>query len=212
MRKGYVSFLKRIADRYAVDRVVHIGDLVDWHSISYHERSPGLSNPSQEFRKARRQVAALSRAFPDADWLIGNHDALTERQATTAGLPLEVLRDYADLWEVDWRVHPRFSKLNIDGALYAHGDSGPGGKYAAINQAKANFRSTVVGHFHAQAGVSWWANPEFRVFGLSVGTGVDVDLLQFDYGKRFPAKPILGCGVVIGGKQAYFEPWLLRSR
>ena len=50
-------------------------------------------------------------------------------------------------------------------------------------QAKDNFRSTVIGHFHSQAGAKWWANPEFRVFGMSVGCGIDVSRLQFEYGR-----------------------------
>ena len=212
MRKGYIGFLNRIAEKYATTRTVHIGDLVDWAAISYHERSPSLSTATLEFKQAQKQVTALARAFPKADWLIGNHDSLTERQATTAGLPREVLRDYADLWDVEWTVHQRFAHIEIDGVMYSHGDCGSAGQDAALKQAKSNFRSTVIGHFHAQAGVKWWANPEFRVFGLSVGCGVDSNLLQFDYGKKFAAKPVLGRGVVIEGRQAYFEPWLLKSR
>ena len=134
------------------------------------------------------------------------------RNAGSAGLPLQVLKDYAELWDVGWTVHPRFSKLEIDGVLYAHGDSGRGGQDAAFQQAKDNFRSTVIGHFHAQAGVKWWANPEFRVFGLAVGCGIAASRMQFEYGRKITAKSILGCGVVLGGRQAYFEPWLLHSR
>jgi len=212
MRRGYVEFLKRVADRYGVNRVVHIGDLVDWASISFHEKSPGLHNALQEFENAKRQVAQLSRAFPKADWMIGNHDALTERQAVTVGLPPQLLRDYADVWELDWKAHPRFTKCMIDGVVYSHGDSGKGGQHAAYAQAKDNFRSTVIGHYHSQAGVRWWANNEFRVFGMSVGCGIDIGRLQFEYGRRIVAKPILGCGVVINGQRAVFEPWLLKSR
>ncbi len=212
MRAGFVDFLKKIADRYSPTRIVHIGDLVDWGSISYHEKSPALHNASREFALAYKQVSQLAKAFPKADWMIGNHDSLTERQATTVGLPLEVLKNYNDLWGVKWKVHPRFSKLMIDGVLYSHGDSGRGGQDAAMAQAKDQFRSTVIGHFHAAGGVKWWANKEFRVFGLSAGCGIDVDRMQFDYGRRFSAKPVLGCGVVIDGKRAFFEPWLLKSR
>jgi len=213
MRKGYVDFLQRIADRWGVDKVVHIGDLVDWASISYHEKSPHIKGTMEEFKRAQKQVDQLHAAFPKVDWMIGNHDALTERQATTAGIPTTLLRSYEEVWEVGgWKAHPRFSKLPIDGVLYSHGDCGKGGQNAAFLQCKDNFRSTVVGHFHSQAGVRWWANPEFRVFGLSVGCGIDAGQLQFDYGKRFAAKPVLGCGVVCDGKQAYFEPWLLQSR
>ena len=212
MRSGYVDFLKRVADTYAIDRVVHIGDLVDLAAISFHEKQAGLRNAVDEVRAARRQIARLATAFPKADWLIGNHDALTERQARTVGIPECMLRDYSDLWEVEWTVHPRFSKLIIDGVIYSHGDSGRAGHDAAFAQAKDNFRSTVIGHFHGQAGVKWWANPEFRVFGMSVGCGIDVSRLQFEYGRRITAKPILGCGVVLGGRRAFFEPWLLKSR
>ena len=76
MRTGYVDFLKRIANHYAINRVVHIGDLVDWASISYHEKSPSLRNATLEYARAKRQVASLTKAFPKADWLIWNHDAL----------------------------------------------------------------------------------------------------------------------------------------
>jgi len=213
MRKGYVPFLRRIADKYQTNRTVHIGDVVDWQSISYHERNPSLSSAASEYRAARVQTKRLAEAFPEADWLIGNHDALTERQAQSVGLPPEVLRDYADLWDLSgWRVHPRFAKLVIDGAAYSHGETGAGGKGAALAQAREEFRSTIIGHHHSQAGCTWWANAEFRVFGLSVGCGVDAKRLQFYYGRRFKQKPILGCGVVLDGRRAFFEPWLLKSR
>ena len=212
MRTGYVDFLKRIADRHAATRVVHIGDLVDWASISYHEKSPALHNASKEFAAAQRQVYQLHKAFPKADWLIGNHDALTERQAKSVGLPSEVLKSPGELWSVKWKVHPRYTKLEIDGVLYSHGDGGRGGQDAALMQAKSEFKSTVIGHYHSQAGVRYWANKEYRIFGMFVGCGIDASRLQFEYGVKFTAKPVLGCGVVIDGKRAIFEPWLLRTR
>lgn len=212
MRKGYVDFLQRVSDRHGCNHFVHIGDAVDWASISFHEKSPALLNASREFKEAKRQVQSLARAFPKAEWLIGNHDALTERKAVSIGLPLEVLKDYADLWEIDWKVHPRFGSVTIDGVEYSHGETGSQGKMAAINQAKDNFCSRVIGHLHGQAGVTWWANPEYRVFGASTGCGIDASRLQFEYGRRFTAKPILGCVVVLGGKRAIFEPWLLKSK
>lgn len=211
MREGFVSFLKRMADRWSPNKIVHIGDLVDNHAISFHEKHPGLSSPKDEFQKAKKQIAQLVKAFPKADWLIGNHDALTERQAMSAGLPPEVLKSYNELWEIPWKVHERFSELIIDDVVYMHGE-GPGGMYAHGNRAKARFRSVVMGHLHSNAGVIWHATPEDRAFGMAVGCGVDNTALQFLYGKPFPRKPILGCGVVVNGKQAYFEPWILPTR
>lgn len=212
MKRGYVDFLKRVADEYQPDRIVHIGDLVDWHSISYHESNLSLPGPVAERKRAQRQVDRLSKAFPEADWLIGNHDALPHRKAQTSGLPDDVIVDPATYWGVDWTVHPRFGRFTIDGVEYSHGENGPQGQYAALNQCKSRFRSVVIGHLHANACCEWYANGEFRIFGLSVGCGIDVEKMQFEYGHKFVRKPILGCGVVIDGKRAFFEPWLLKSR
>ncbi len=128
------------------------------------------------------------------------------------GLPTEILKDYNDLWGLKWKVHPRFSKLEIDGVLYSHGDGGRGGQDAALTQAKDQFKSTVIGHYHAQAGVRYWANKEYRIFGMSVGCGIDANRMQFEYGVKFTAKPVLGCGIVLDGDRAIFEPWLLKSK
>lgn len=211
MRKGYPQFLQKVADKWNPDRVICLGDLVDAHSWSYHERLPTLSSAYEECKAAKRQIKTLIDVFPKADWLIGNHDALTERQAVTAGLPPQAIRDYNDLWEVPWKVHPRFSEVKIEEVIYMHGE-GPGGMYAHGNRAKSRRRSVVMGHFHSNAGVIWDASPDDRIFGMAVGCGVDNTKLQFLYGKASPRKPILGCGVVVNGKQAYFEPWLLPTR
>ena len=211
-RRGYVRFLQRIADEYQPDRVVHIGDLVDWHAISYHEKLPSQDGAGGEYRKAKKQVAEIVKAFPKADWMVGNHDALTHRQAESAGLPRDILKGYQEIWDCPWRVHDRFEKLIVDGVVYAHGDSGAGGKCAALNQAIENFRSTVIGHFHSSAGVAWYANKTTRIFGMGVGCGIEHRSERFSYAARMPKKPILGCGVVIGGKKAYFEPWLLPNK
>jgi len=211
MRQGYIRFLQRIADQWQPDRFIHIGDLVDWHSISFFEPLPSQDGAGVEFKKAKRQVAELVAAFPKVDWLIGNHDALTHRQAESAGLPANIIKGYAEIWEVPWTVWPRFAKLKIQGTIYSHGDSGGGGKNAALNQAIENFHSTVIGHFHSSGGVNYFCNRTSRVFGMSVGCGIEHRQDRFAYAAMMPKKPILGCGIVVNGKAAYFEPWLLRD-
>lgn len=211
MRRGYVDFLKRVADEHQPGRIVHIGDLVDWHSISYHETNLSLPGPVSEVKAARKQVRRLAEAFPKADWLLGNHDVLPHRKARTAGLPDDALVSPADYWEVDWKVHPRFSRLTIDGVEYSHGENGPQGQDAAYRQAASVFSSVVIGHLHANAGCKWFANEHKRIFGMSVGTGIDVKKLQFEYGWKFTRKPMLGCGVVVSGTRPKFEPWLLKN-
>ena len=207
MIDGYVPFLKKIQKKHKCTKVVHIGDLVDWASISFHPKAPSLKNSEEEFAKASKQVAKLYKAFPSVTWLIGNHDALTERQAGEVGLPLTVLKDYSELWGVTpWDVIPRFGSGEIDGVMYQHGDRGLGGAMAASRNAKAEYCSVVQGHLHAQAGVVYNANQRVCTFGMQVGCGVDHRVEAMSYGKKYNQKPIVGCGVVLNGKTAIFEP------
>ena len=213
MLEGYVDFLQDIYESWDCDRVVHIGDLVDWASISYHPKAPSLKNSEAEFEAAFNQVQELYAAFPEADWLIGNHDSLTERQATDLGLPLNVLKDYDQLWEVPgWTVHPRYSDLVIDGVCYRHGDKGKGGAFPAFMNAKCEFQSVVQGHFHAAAGTMFGANMNRRFFGMQVGSGVDYRKAAMSYGVKYSQKPLLGCGVVLDGETPIFEPMLLNNK
>ena len=210
MEPRYPKFLERISLKHKCNRVVHIGDLVDNSAISYHEKHPGLSSPAEEYKAAKKQIQQLYKRFPRCDLLSGNHDALTERQATTAGLLPEWIRDFRDLWAVPgWTVHPRFTQLVIDGVIYEHGDAGKGGQFGSVKTSRARFQSVVSGHLHSEAGLWFTCNGNARIFGMNVGCGVDWKLLQFEYGRKFTAKPILGCGVVIDGTYPIFEPMIL---
>ncbi len=213
MHRNYVPFLQKIAEQWEVDTVVQIGDLVDWASISYHPKAPSLKDSEREFRKAMTQVQQIYSAFPECIWLIGNHDALTERQVFDVGLPMDVLKDYKTLWNVPtWEVIPRYGEKIIDGVLYMHGDKGKGGRFPALSNAESFFQSVVQGHAHSAAGVQYGANRNMRYFGLQVGCGVDYRKAAMAYGVKYPRKPILGCGIVIDGKTALFEPMDLKNR
>jgi predicted phosphodiesterase len=210
MHPKYPAFLKRIEKKYNCKRVVSIGDLVDWNAISFHEKDPSMPSASEEFALAWKQVRKLHKMFPKVDHLIGNHDSLPARKAKAMGLPEEVVYDFKTLWELDgWNVHERYHKLFIDGVQYRHGDMGKGGQMAAHKNAQAEFCSVVQGHLHAQAGVVYHANEQSIVFGMQVGCGVMHDHPAMNYGRIYANKPILGCGVVLNGTTAIFEPMAL---
>lgn len=214
MLDGYVDFLKKIKKKHKCNHIVNIGDVVDWASISFHPKAPSLRDSEAEYAKAYIQVQELYKAFPKLDYLMGNHSALTERQASDAGLPLCVLKDFNQLWGVPgWNVIPRFGSIEIDGVLYQHGDKGRGGQHnAAYLNAQDEHKSVVQGHFHAQAGVNYFANHSTRIFGLQVGCGVDHSALAMEYGRKYNRKPIVGCGVVIEGHTGIFEPLLMEDQ
>ena len=211
MLDGYIDFLKQTFKEWGVTRIVHIGDLVDWAALSYHGTNPDLPAVAHEKALARKQVKELTKAFPKVDLLLGNHDVLPQRKAETIGLAGDMLRSFGEYWELPktWKVHQRYTKLKIDGVVYSHGDQGPQGLNAARNQALANFRSTVIGHLHQCGSISWACNADARVFGMSVGCGVDHHHLAMAYGRPYRFKPFIGCGIVAEGTHPYVEPMLL---
>ena len=193
---GYLAFCKDLYEAWDCDRVVFIGDIVDWHGISFHAAHPDCPGPNDEYELSLEKVQKWAKAFPKADVCIGNHDERIVRLAATVGIPARFIRNYQDTWQTpgwNWRY-----EHNIEDVHYFHG-TGNGGKYPAANCVTKMLMSCVMGHIHTAAGVKWFANPTKRIFGMDTGCGIDDRAMQFAYGKHMKQRSVLGAGVVIDG-------------
>ena len=203
--KNYLGFCKEVQRKHKCKKVVHVGDLVDNHSISYHEHHPDGLSPFEEIKLAKKKLKRWYKAFPELMLCKGNHDILVKRKAITYGLSELVVRDFREIWEIPakWEYGWNF---NIYGVRFEHG-TGYSGLYPQSNAAKSNRQSTVIGHCHSVAGDIWSANDKDIIYGLSVGCGIDRKAYSFWYGRDFKNKPILGCGLIEdNGKQPRFIP------
>ena len=206
--RHYLEFCKETQKKFKCNSVVHIGDLVDNHAISYHEHDPNGMSPKEEMDLAKKHLVKWFKAFPEVKICKGNHDRMVDRKGRTVGLPDEVFKPFRDIWElpVKWQDDWYFI---IDKVLYKHG-TGYSGKYPHIQAAHDNRMSTVIGHCHSVAGVEWSASDHDIVFGLSTGCGIDRKTYALAYEKNFKKKPILSCGVVTdNGKNALCVPMKL---
>lgn len=202
---NYLSFCKKTFKKHKCSLIVHIGDLVDNHSISYHEHDPDLLSPKEEWLLTRQKLRDWFKAFPKVKLCSGNHDELPSRKGKTIGLPSYMIRDFKEIYNLPkkWEYQRSYQ---IEGVKYFHG-VGYGGKMAHKNAAIGEMQSVVIGHHHSIAGCEWIANENMLIFGLSTGCGVDKNAKAFSYGNKYPRKPILGCGIVInGGEDAKFIP------
>jgi len=124
MLHHYVDFLKDIQRKYKIkqDHVIHIGDLVDLHCLSFHKKTPEHVAADFEYKKALQQIRTLTKAFPRCQMLMGNHDALPMRLAVEIGLPTNYLKNFNNVFELPkgWVVYPRYHQLIIDNVLYQH--------------------------------------------------------------------------------------------
>ena len=117
--EGYLEFCQQTFKDWGVDTVVHIGDLVDHHALSFHDSEPTLKGANGEMMDARERLKPWYKAFPDAKLCYGNHDILPFRQAKSLGIPRHMIRNLNDIycttrWE--WA-----NSWDIDGVHYHHG-------------------------------------------------------------------------------------------
>jgi predicted phosphodiesterase len=192
-KKGYLEFCKRIEKAFNCTRVVHIGDLVDNHAISYHEHDPDGWSPADEMVETDKILKEWFKAFPNVYLCRGGHDRLPDRKGKTVGLPSRCFRSFRDMWNFPKGWKDDFDFVFED-VCYTHGISS--GRYPHIQTAINNRMSTVIGHAHGVSGVEWVANERGIIFGMAVGCGIDRHKYAFDYGRQFKYKPILSCGVV----------------
>ena len=207
----YRNFCYETFKRFGCTEIIHIGDECDNAALSFHQSELEMPNAVNEAEQAQRAMEEWYKTFPIVKVCVGNHSALPFRQATTAGIPKRYLKTYEEIWNApkgwEWKMD-----WEIDNVLYTHG-TGSSGISGARNRAIANRQSTVIGHSHSFGGVSYMASRNDIIYGLNVGCGIDVDHIAFSYGKHFPKKPTLGCGVVLdSGKIGLFIPMDLGSR
>lgn len=205
----YLEFIEDVFDAWSVDKIYLIGDVVDGHALGFWEHDPDGLSAGSELDEAVKLIGQWHMRLGEATVTIGNHDARHIRTAKKAGIPSRYLKSYSDIFGTpSWRW---LLADECQGVLYEHG-TGSSGKFAAFNRAVQKRRSVVIGHCHTGGGVLYHANESDRIFGLNVGCGIDVERYAFEYGRPFPVRPTLGCGIVIDGTHAFFEPMPIGKR
>lgn len=192
----YLPFCKRIFREQGVNRVIHIGDLIDHHALSFHESEPCLQGARGERILATERLRPWFEAFPGLKLIMGNHDKIPPRQLKRIGLDAQVwMRPLAEVYGFPdgWKT---VDKVFSNGVLYHHGETALGAN-GFRNDAQSRMTSTVTGHAHGNSGVSYTATDHRLVFGCAVGCGVDAKSMAFAYGKNFKHKPIISCAVIL---------------
>ena len=203
--QDYLNFCVGIRDRCKCTVIVHIGDLVDNHAISYHEHDPNGWSPKREMEIADEHLKPWFKTFPKLFLCRGNHDRLVDRKGKTVGLPKRCFKPFREIWGFPKNWIDDF-EFQINNVRYIHG-TGYSGKYAHVQLSYDSRQSAVMGHTHSIGGVDYTANKKSCIFGMNVGCGLNRKTYAFAYGKDFARKPILGCGVVTdSGRFAQFFP------
>ena len=194
-----IEFLNAVRKKYRPDKIVHIGDEVDFHALSFHDSDPDLDSVGTELIRARVFIGALASLFPHVDLVESNHGSLVFRKAKAHGLSVHMIKTYNEILGVGpgWKWHQDLTLDLSDGksVYFHHGKSGDALK-TSLNMSM----SAVQGHYHGKFGVQYWGNPRGLYWGMQVGCLIDDRALAFAYNKADLPRPIIGTGMIINGQ------------
>lgn len=190
-----IKFLKAVKKKYKTNITVCIGDEVDFHALSDYTPDPDGMSANTELNASLTLLNGLYEEFPKVMVCTSNHTSRPFRRAFKAGIPSTFLRSYSEFLKAPPGWHWR-DKWEIDGIVFEHGESF-GGDHSAIKHAKANFKSTVIGHHHSLFCIEYYQNSDKRVFGASSGCLIDDNTYAFRYNKHQKNRPQLGVVVIL---------------
>jgi len=197
--KDTFKFLSAIAYEYDINTVCHVGDVVDNHYPSYHEKEAGCYGGSEEIKLARKHCQKLESLFPEMKIALGNHDILPKRKANSAQVPLEWVNSPNSVYQLQggwsWRQSHYVDYFDNLRFLLVH-SIGANLKTNALRYS----HSSVQGHHHSVFGTHYAADTDTLRWTMGVGCLIDPHAPAFEYDKRnIISRPILGSGVVIEG-------------
>lgn len=197
----YLEHCREVQQRYNCGTVVYIWDIVDFHSISYHEKSPEELNPRGEIARARQILKIWYATFPKAIVTLWNHDQLPRRQARTMWLLKEYLHTPETIFESP-KTYKFVDEIVLNWVLYTHWSTSDAFKKCIIE-----WMSMVSWHKHTLCWVQYTQTRSWKVRGMQVWAWIDYKAETFSYSKTSSKHPITACWVVINKwKEAYILP------
>lgn len=191
------DFLKALKKKYKFDKVICIGDEIDNHAISFHDSDPDLANAGEELKEAIKALKPLYKLFPKVTVVESNHGSLVYRKALASGLPKAVFRTYNEILEApkgwEWVFDVKV-KTALGPIYLCHGKTGSAGRLASQYG-----MSTIQGHFHEKAQITYISTPERLMFDAHTGCLADDKSLALGYNKVNPKRPIVSVVIVIDG-------------
>ena len=166
-----VKFLTAIKKEYDPDTVIHIGDELDYHAMSFHPSDASLYSAGDELKAGREVLWEMEKLYPKVTVIASNHGSMAYRKAKVAGIPKEILRPYKELLGLkdwNWVDDLELTLPNGQPCYFIHGLSA--NTRTLLNN---KMMSSVQGHYHEKFEIIYQGNGERLNFGMTVGCFFD---------------------------------------
>ncbi len=192
-----VPFLQAVKTKYHPDTVICIGDEIDSHDMSFHDSNPDLDSAGLELQKAIMALKPIYKMFPKVTVVESNHGSMVFRRALASKIPTKAIKPYNDILDAPkgWKwVFDVIIPTALGPVYFCHGKTGTPGRLASQYG-----MSTVQGHFHEKAQISYISTPEKLMFDAHTGCLADDKSLALGYNKVNPKRPIVSILVITDG-------------
>jgi len=208
--KDTFKFLAAIKKHYNIKIVKHTGDLIDNHSSSFHEIEYGSLGAKEEHNQAYKATQKLYEMFPKMTVIIGNHGSMSIRKAKSAGIPVDHIKSYNDIYDTPgwiWTDKNYFKINKDDHCLLVHSM----GANTLLNSQRHSFNS-IQGHHHSKCGIEYSADCKVLKWSMTVGCLIDQHAVAFNYARLATLnRPIIGCGAIINDRPVLIPMTLKKS-
>ena len=186
---GTSTSVRRRSTHGDVDTIVHIGDMFDNHSLSFHDSEPMLHNVAGEYESAFDRAKDWYEAFPTATLIMGNHDRIPARQLRKLGMePSIFMKPIEELFVCPragpWPIRSRSTTCSTTTVRLRAAST------ASVRTRRRGCGAPYQGHNHSNAGISATAtDQELGLGGMAVGCGVNHEHMAFAYARTSPRSP-----------------------
>jgi hypothetical protein len=203
--RGYLRFLSKLKKTFRPDIVIHGGDEVDFHAISFHKSHAELYSAGHELDKSIREIQeGLHKLFPKLYILESNHGSLIYRRLKHEQIPIRTLKPLDQLYETPkWSWHEKILLKTAQGdVLAAHGMSGVAGAWM-----KLTGTSTVEFHYHTKFHITYFKTLIGKKFSMHCGCLADRESMAMAYAKSNMAEFINGTGGITASGEPILFPY-----
>lgn len=202
-----LEFCVYLAKHYKIpkEHILNVGDELDcYHGGRWPKDPDGKFSASGELATSKAKLREWYEAFPEMKLAISNHGLRWVRKASGAEIPSQLMRSYQEIIEAppgwEWRPRWKFDTKHPFHMIHGMGYSGKDGhRNAAIDSGA----STVIGHLHSHAGISYLRTGDagahhggLKIWAANAGCLIDPTQYAFDYGKESRFKPAVGCLII----------------
>lgn len=195
-----LHFIEAVIKEYKPTLTINLGDMLDFHNISFHDADPDLYSAGDELERAQCHIQDWERLIPNQYIVGSNHGDLPMRKFMNAGLPREFLKSYNDIYGVGkgWKfvedLTIQTKSKHLPDMYIAHGI-----RKNALQVAQQRGQRFVCGHYHENFEVAYAGNPNSLLWAVMSGCLIDKKSLAFNYNKLNLNRPVLGCTVILYG-------------